>query len=328
MRADRLLSILLLLQTQRRMTTRQLAEQLEVSPRTIHRDMDALSGAGVPVTGQRGQGGGWELLEPYRTDLTGLTSEESQAIFLDALPPSIAALGLDEAARSARIKLLAALSSSARTSVEYTRQRLHIDPTGWSRSPDSVELLPVIQDGIWMNKVVQLSYQRADGKVVEREVHPLGLVAKGQTWYLVGAVKEGMRTYRVSRILAAGLCEDDAVRPEGFNLRSYWEASMAEFQTRLPQYLVRLEVSAKILPRVGFGISFARVEETGEPGSDGWTPVTINFGVPDEAIAFVLRFPEDVRIIDPPEVRDKVLERARVIVELFGRADEGLGIRD
>jgi predicted DNA-binding transcriptional regulator YafY len=322
-RAARLLSILLLLQTHRRMTTRQLAERLDVSPRTIHRDMDALSGAGVPVTGQRGQGGGWELLEPYRTDLTGLTAEESQAIFLGALPPSLSQIGLDEAARSARIKLLAALSTNARTSVEYTRERLHIDPTGWSHSPDSVEQLPVIQDGIWMNKVVQLRYRRADGKVVERQVHPLGLVAKGQTWYLVGTVDEGMRTYRVSRILAARLCEADAVRPKGFDLRAYWQDSMVDFQTSLPQYVVWLEISPAIMPRVRFGINFARVEETGDPGPDGWIPVTINFGVLDEAIAFVLRFPEDTRIIDPFELREQALERAKWAVV---RLEEGAAL--
>ncbi|MGH6914662.1 MAG: helix-turn-helix transcriptional regulator, partial [Geminicoccales bacterium] len=265
MRADRLLSILLLLQVHRRMTTRQLAEQLEVSPRTIHRDMDALSGAGVPVTGQRGQGGGWELLGAYRTDLTGLTAEESQTIFLDALPPSLSALGLDEAARSARIKLLAALTSNARTNVEYTRQRLYIDPTGWSQSSDSVELLPVIQDGIWMNRVLRLTYRRADGKVVEREVHPLGLVAKGQTWYLVGAVDVGMRTYRGSRIVSAERSDADAARPDDFDLRAYWQQSMGEFQSQLPRYDVRMEISPAILPRVRFGINFARIEETGEP---------------------------------------------------------------
>ena len=316
MRGDRLLSILLLLQTHRRMTSSDLAGRLEVSPRTIHRDMDALSGAGVPVVGHPGQGGGWELLEPYRTDLTGLTSLESQTMFLDSLPQPLAELGLDQAARSARIKLLAALSQDARDTVEYTRQRLYIDPTGWrEQTDDAPDLLSTIQDAVWMNRLLQITYRRADGRVVERIVTPLGLVAKGQTWYLVGSVDEGFRTYRISRVVDAQIEDEPATRPPDFDLRAYWEQSTSEFRTTLPRFDVSLEVSNDLLPRIRFGLGFARIDHIGETASDGWTPVRINFGVEDEAIGFILRVPGDVRNIDPAGVYEEAAERARLVVE-------------
>ena len=318
MRADRLLSILLLLQTHRRMTTGELAERLEVSPRTIHRDMDALSGAGVPVVGKPGQGGGWELLEPYRTDLTGLSALESQTIFLDALPQPLAELGLDEAARSARIKLMAALSQGARTTVEQTRQRLYIDPSGWrGRSDGAPGQLATIQDAVWMDRMVQLTYRRADGNVVERVVSPLGLVAKGQTWYLVGAVDEGYRTYRISRVLDARLAEGPVIRPPDFDLRAYWEQSTSDFQTTLPSFIATAHVSPDLLNRLRFGLGFARVEHIGATDPDCWTPVRIDFNVEEEAVGFVVRFGAEIKDIEPEYLIDRALERAYALIERF-----------
>ena len=318
MRADRLVSILLLLQTHRRMTTGALAARLEVSPRTIHRDMDALSGAGVPVVGKPGQGGGWELLEPYRTDLTGLTALESQTMFLDAPPPPLAELGLDTAARSARIKLMAALSRDARATVAQARQRLYIDPSGWrSRSDETSDYLGTIQDAVWMDRVVQLTYRRADGKVVERSVSPLGLVAKGQTWYLVGAVDDGYRTFRISRVVAARIEDEPATRPPEFDLRAYWEQSTSDFRTALPRFVATAHVSPELLNRLRFGLGFARVEHIGQTTSDGWTPVRIDFNVEEEAAGFVIRFGAEIKSIEPEYLIDRALERAYALIERF-----------
>lgn len=323
MRADRLLSILLLLQTHRRMTTGELAERLEVSARTIHRDMDALSAAGVPVVGKPGQGGGWELLEPYRTDLTGLNLAESQTMFLEALPQPLAELGLGAAARSARIKLLAALSRDARATVEHARQRLYIDPTGWgSRQSDAPNHLATLQDAIWIERMVQITYRRADGKVVERIVSPLGLVAKGQTWYLVGAVEAGYRTYRISRVLDAHIDEQPAERPPDFDLRDYWEQSTSEFQTRLPRFVATAHVSEQLLNRLRFGLGFARTEHIGKTDPHGWTPVQIEFGVEEEAIGFILRFGDQIQRVEPEFLIDRALEKAHRMIERFGDADD------
>ncbi|MEZ4521574.1 MAG: YafY family protein [Thermomicrobiales bacterium] len=324
MRADRLLSILLMLQTNRRMTTEELAGRLEVSSRTIHRDMDALSGAGVPVVGFPGRGGGWELLEPYRTDLTGLTRRESQTMFLDALPHPLSDLGLDQAARSARLKLLAALTQDARNTVEHTRQRLYIDPTGWrGQTRDTPGLLSTIQAAVWSNQRIRITYRRADGTVVERAVSPLGLVAKGQVWYLVAATNDDFRTYRISRMIDVEIDDAPADRPPDFDLRDYWEQSTSEFQTALPSFEVQMDVAESLLNRVRFGLGFARVEEIGEPGADGWTPVRIDFGVGDEACGFVLRYGTEIRNVDPPGVMHDALARAQTMIERFGAPDGG-----
>src|SRR5579871_117459 len=182
MRADRLLSIMLLLQVHRRMTASELARRLEVSERTIHRDMEALSAAGIPVTAQRGAGGGWLLLEGYRTNLTGLTNAEIQALFLTTPARLLADLGLGRASDAASIKLLAALPAVSRRGAEYARQRIHVDIAGWGQAEGSIPFLAALQDAIWQEYRVGIAYRRADGAAVERVVDPLGLVAKGSIW--------------------------------------------------------------------------------------------------------------------------------------------------
>ncbi|MEZ4568806.1 MAG: YafY family protein [Thermomicrobiales bacterium] len=322
-RADRLLSILLMLQTNRRMTTEELAGRLEVSSRTIHRDMDALSGAGVPVAGFPGRGGGWELLEPYRTDLTGLTRRESQTMFLDALPHPLSDLGLDQAARSARLKLLAALTQDARNTVEHTRQRLYIDPTGWrGQTRDTPGLLSTIQAAVWSNQRIRITYRRADGTVVERAVSPLGLVAKGQVWYLVAATNDDFRTYRISRMIDVEIDDAPADRPRISTCETTGNSRPASSRRRYPASRSRWTSRSRCSIVSGLD-SFARVEEIGEPGADGWTPVRIDFGVGDEACGFVLRYGTEIRNVDPPGVMHDALARAQTMIERFGAPDGG-----
>src|SRR5215469_4101524 len=236
MRADRLLAILLILQAHGRMTAHELAQRLEVSERTIHRDMEALSTAGVPVVAERGVGGGWRLLEEYRTNLTGLNDAEIQALFLTRPPRLLADLGLDKASEAALIKLLAALPSGARHSAEDARQRIYVDTAGWRRYEEAVPCLPTLQEAIWQERRLRFHYARADdGAVSERVVDPLALVAKGSVWYLVAAVEGEPRTYRVSRIQSAEVLDEACVRPAGFDIATYWERSSAEFQANIPR---------------------------------------------------------------------------------------------
>ena len=216
MRADRLVSILLLLQVNRRTTARELAKRLEVSERTIHRDMDALCSAGVPVTAERGNGGGWGLMEAYKANLTGLNYSEIQTLFLTKPAQLLSDLGLHQASEGALIKLLAALPAMSRRNAEYARQRIHIDTAGWRNSPENVASLPVIQEALWQERKLQFIYERADCEPSERIVDPLGLVAKGSTWYLVAAVDGASRTYRVSRIREARLTEQPSYAPGRF----------------------------------------------------------------------------------------------------------------
>ena len=186
MRADRLLSIVLLLQAHKQMTSRDLASRLEVSERTIHRDMDALSGAGIPVVAARGSGGGWSLLGEYRTDLTGLTETEIQSLFVTKPAKLLADLRLEKAADGALLKLLACLPATFRQGVDRARQRIHVDVSGWSRREEAVPFLPILQEALWLERYVQITYERGEhGEQVQRVIAPFGLVAKGSVWYLL-----------------------------------------------------------------------------------------------------------------------------------------------
>jgi len=187
-RADRLLSIVLLLQTHRHLTSRSLAERLEVSERTIHRDMEALSGAGIPVVAERGSGGGWSLIGEYRTDLTGLNESEIQSLFVTQSPKVLADLKLTKASDAALLKLLAALPAMYRRGAERARQRIYIDSAGWNRNEESVPHLQLVQEAIWAERKLRITYERGpDSEAVERQLDPLGLVAKGRRgiWSLV-----------------------------------------------------------------------------------------------------------------------------------------------
>ena len=319
MRADRLLSILLLLQVNQRMTSRELARRLEVSERTIHRDMEALSASGIPVIADRGAGGGWSLLEEYRTDLTGLNAAEVRSLFLTKPVRLLADLGLEKAAEAARIKLLAALPSVARRGAEYARQRIYVDTAGWPRPDEHIASLPVLQEAIWQERKVELRYRRNDGAVVERLVDPLGLVARGSAWYVIAAVTGDLRTYRVSRVQEARLLDQPAVRPEGFDLQAYWAQSTAEFKAGLPRYPVVVRVGPAMLPRARFTGRFSRIEREDPPDADGWTTLAICFEVEDEAWQYVLGLGPWVEVVEPPALRDKVADLAAGIVAFYQR---------
>jgi predicted DNA-binding transcriptional regulator YafY len=316
MRADRLLSILLLLQVHRRLTAGQLAARLEVSERTIHRDMDALSAAGVPVFAERGTGGGWALTEGYRTNATGLTEAEVRALFLAGPSRLLADLDLDTASEAALIKLLAALPSAHRRGAEDVQQRIHIDVEGWHPGEaDAVPTLPVLQAAIWSERRLALTYQPQTGEARDRLVDPLGLVARGSTWYLVAAVAGEPRTYRVSRVIAARPTDGSFVRPADFDLPVYWERSKADFVAGLPRYVATVRVDPAILPRLAHVGRFARFEPAAEPDADGWVRVTIRFQFAEDAREVILGFGPRIDVLDPPELRDDVISLARAVVE-------------
>ncbi len=203
LRADRLLSILLLLQIHWRMTARELADKLEVSERTIHRDMEALSISGVPVMAERGTGGGWTLPKGYQTDLTGLSQPEIRSLFLGKPSRLMTDLGMHKVSETALTKLMAALPPIQPSGAEYARQRIYVDTANWRRCGEDISLLPTLQDAIWQERKLLFTYQRSEGSISERVADPLGLVAKGNIWYLVAAVAVEPRTYRVSRIRSA-----------------------------------------------------------------------------------------------------------------------------
>jgi predicted DNA-binding transcriptional regulator YafY len=319
MRADRLLSILLLLQVHRRLTARELARRLEVSERTIHRDMEALSGAGVPVTAARGVGGGWMLLEGYRTNLTGLNEAEIQALFLTRPPRLLADLGLDKAAEAGLIKLLAALPATHQRGAEDVRQRIHVDAAGWRQSDEAVPWLPLLQEAIWQERKLRFTYERG-ADAVERLADPLGLVAKGSVWYLVAAVEGTIRTYRVSRIQRATLTDEPCVRPPDFDLASYWEQSTASFITNLPRYPATLRADPAILPWMRQAGRYARIEREDPPDTDGWVRLAMVFEDEHSACEYALSFGARIEVLEPLALREQVLRAAAGIVALYARS--------
>src|ERR1700722_2651459 len=223
MRSQRLLSILMQLQVNRRMTARDLARKLEVSERTILRDMEALSCSGVPVIAERGAGGGWSLLAEYETKLTGLSPEEIQSLFVTRTPKLAVDLGLQQASEGAWTKLQAALPPAARHQADFVRQRVLVDTRGWRNSSESAASLPVLLDALWRERQVRFKYENVLHEAGERTVDPLGLVARGSVWYLIAHRDSELRTYRVSRVRNAETLPAAASRPADFDLAAYWE---------------------------------------------------------------------------------------------------------
>jgi predicted DNA-binding transcriptional regulator YafY len=319
MRADRLLSIMLLLQIYRRLTAGELARRLEVSERTIQRDMDALSTAGVPVVAERGAGGGWALVEGYRTNLTGLNGAEIQSLFTAATPSRLLSdLSLDKAADAAHVKLLAALPAASRELAEYARQRIHVDAAGWGNAEERAPQLRTIQEAVWQGRRLFVSYARGcDRPDAEMLVDPLGLVAKGGVWYMVAAVKGDVRSYRVSRVRSARLSEDETERPEGFDLAAFWAESIARFKTEMPRYFASFRAHKSVVPVLHYAGRFSRVEEESEPDADGWATVRMRFQFEEDACGLALGFGTKVEVLEPVELRAKVAEMAERVLEFY-----------
>ncbi len=317
MRADRLFSIVLLLQSHRHLTARDLAGRLEVSERTIHRDMEALSGAGIPVIADRGAGGGWSLLGDYRTNLTGLNEAEIQSLFVSRPSRLLADLQLDKAAEGALLKLRAALPSSYRRGAEYARQRIYVDIGGWSRSDETVPLLHVLQEGIWQERKLRMKYERSGCEAIERLVDPLGLVAKGSVWYFVAAVDGNVRSYRVSRVQSVELTDTPCIRPLDFGLALFWEHSAAQFRAQLPRYQALVRVRPEIIPLMPYAGRFARVEQVFEPDADGWVRVSLRFDIEEMACQYALGFGSQLEVLEPLALREKVVAAAKNIVAFY-----------
>lgn len=325
MRADRLLSILLLLQTNRRMTAPALARRLEVSPRTVQRDMEALSMAGVPVYAERGAGGGWVLPESYRTDLTGLTDAELRALIVATPGRLLADLGLRQASDAALVKLLASLPAVARRDAELMRQRILVDGAGWHQAPDAVPTLALLHEALWLDRAVRMIYTRHDDEAVEREVHPLGLVAKGRLWYLVAAVDGGVRTYRVSRIQQVDILPQSAQRPADFDLAAFWAESSAQFVARLPRFPLTVRVAPDVVRRLWIPGAYARIQHVGEPEADGWQTAELMLQTEEEACSYVLGFGDRMAVLAPSSLHALVRRRAAEIVAFYETLGEPTG---
>lgn len=247
MRADRLLSILMLLQTRGRMTARDLAEHLEVSERTIYRDFDALSMAGIPLYTERGPGGGCSLMDGYQTRLTGLTETEIRALFLSTVPAPSTDLGMGRALEDALLKVSAALPETSRYNVEHTRQRFYVDMAGWQHEGYDISCLPLLQEAIWCDRKLFIGYYDDTRTRQQSLVEPYGLVAKTGIWYLIGGLAGTRQVLRVSRMYDVRSTDLSFTRPMDFNLVTYW----TEYQTQQKKQFIfshALQKQKKQLP--------------------------------------------------------------------------------
>jgi predicted DNA-binding transcriptional regulator YafY len=323
MRADRLLSLLLLLESRGRMTAYELAERLEVSERTIYRDITALGMAGIPVYAERGPGGGCRLVEGYRTNLTGFTEEEVRTLFLSGAPGLLNDLGLSTAREVAARKLIAALPASYRQRVDQARQRIHVDPVGWSQYDDeAVPHLETLQRAVLNEVRLRLLYRKGSGDVVSRIVDPLGLVAKATIWYLVGRYSDPagqMRVFRVSRVLDVTIVGEASARPVDFDLAEYWRSWSTEFSAMLPRYLVKVRVEPDAIPEVvsilGQGVA-TRLEQTDKDRSSA-AYLSLTYDSLDHARSRLLGLGTLLEVIEPIELRESIIDSASRIVSMY-----------
>lgn len=306
MRSSRLVSILLLLQTRGRMTAAQLAEELEVSVRTVYRDVEALGAAGVPLYGDAGHSGGYRLLDGYRTRLTGLTAGEAEALFLAGAPGPAAELGLGPVLAAAQLKVRAALPAELRAHADRISGRFHLDAPGWYAAGDEAPYLPEVAEAVWNGRILEVVYRRwREPTDVRRRLEPYGLVLKAGRWYVVAG--PGPRTYRVDQILELAVMEQEFTRPEAFDLGAYWTAYQRDFHDRLH----RGEAVVRLAP--GVRLPSAVVLSTDE---EGWTVVRVPIESVEHAQGTFLRLGTDVEVLEPPELRARM---ARTIAELADR---------
>ncbi|MFI5961951.1 helix-turn-helix transcriptional regulator [Streptomyces asoensis] len=312
MKSSRLVSILLLLQIRGRMTAAQLARELEVSVRTVYRDVEALGAAGVPLYGDAGHDGGYRLLDGYRTRLTGLTAGEAEALFLAGVPGPAAQLGLGPVLAAAQLKVRAALPPPLRAHADRISGRFHLDAPGWyaDAAAGDPARLAAVADAVWNDRVLSVVYRRwREPTDVERRLEPYGLVLKAGRWYVVAG--PGPRTFRVDQILELTVSQEVFTRPDGFDLSAHWAAYQRGFHERL--YRDRAEAVVRLAP----GVTLPRaVPLDGPVGPDGRTVVRVPIESVEHAHADFLRLGTDIEVLGPPELRERI---ARTVTELAAR---------
>lgn len=322
MRASRLVQLLLLLQTNGKMTASRLATELEVSVRTIYRDIEALSGAGVPIYAEAGPGGGVRLVDGYRTRLTGLTAEEAEALALSGLPGAASELGLGTVLAAAQPKVDAALPPELRSRAVRMRERFHLDAPGWFRREEPVPHLAVLSRAVWEERRVEVRYRKRDGEV-RRVLDPLGLVLKAGVWYLVALSgrSRDLRTFRVGRMVSAKVIDEACQRPEGFDLAAHWAAAQAEFLGSWTTVPIVVRVHADRLGLVRYAQDPTRADaalaSASAPDADGWVTLTLQYENEEIAGYELMRFGGDLEVLEPTAVRAAIAARASAMVERY-----------
>lgn len=320
MRAARLIKMVLLLQSRPAMTAAELARELEVSERTVTRDAQALSEAGVPVYADRGRAGGYRLIGGYRTRLTGLARTEAEALFLSGLPSALRDMGLADAASAARLKVSAALLPSLRDASDSAARRFHLDAPGWYQEPVTPELLPVLAEAVWDDRLVRARYRRRDGDV-EREMAPYGLVLKAGVWYLCARVADDFRVYRIDRFSAVEVSDERFGRDERFDLPGFWDERAAQFARSLLRAEVTVRLSPQGVRRLPYAMdrSAAReaLEAAGPADAEGWITVTLPVESLEVAYGQLLSLGPESEVLEPAALRDRFAAAAERLRELY-----------
>ncbi|MGW4746801.1 helix-turn-helix transcriptional regulator [Streptomyces sp. NPDC004290] len=315
MKSSRLLSILLLLQTGGRTTAARLAEELGVSVRTVYRDVEALHAAGVPLYGDAGHRGGYQLLPGGRTRLTGLFAPEAEALVLSGMPGAAEGLGLGPHFADARLKLRAALPAALREHVDRLAARFHIDAPGWYDEGDEVPFLPEVADAVRAGRVLEVRYRRwKEPTDVDRRLEPYGLVLKAGRWYLIAGPDP--RTYRVDQILALTVTDDEAAIPADFDLAAHWRASRSDFHRRLHRGEAVVRISARGAARLT-GAAARALADTGVPEPDGWTRAVLPVESPEHAHDTFLGLGAEVEVLAPEDLRDRIASTVRTLARRY-----------
>jgi predicted DNA-binding transcriptional regulator YafY len=306
-RASRLVTLLFTLQRLRGATAAELARELEVSERTIYRDVAALSAAGVPLWTEPGRGGGIRMLDGWRTRLDGLTAQEAAAIFAVGVPQVLAELGMSAALAGAQAKLLATLPADLREHARAVAERFHLDAPGWFHTPQQVTQLAAVAEAVWDQQRLRIGYRRGRDQIVERTLGPLGLVLKAGTWYLAGGVDGTVRTYRVDRIVDAQPTGERFERPDDFDLAEWWEGAAGRFESQMLRATVRLRVGPrglKILPHAAdHDAALKAIAQAGPPDAEGWRQLELDVEGIDVAAGQLTALGGEVEALDPPELR-------------------------
>ena len=316
MRASRLVSLLLLLQNRGQLTAAEVARELEVSERTVYRDVEALSAAGIPIYAERGPHGGVRLVEGYRTRLTGMTEDEARALFLSGLPGPAAELGLGTVMTAARLKVLAALPTELRARATRLVERFYLDAAAWFRPDEAVPNLPILAEAVWESLPLRVTYDRGD-ELAERVLEPLGLVLKAGTWYVVARRNGEIRTYRASRIQSLELGDQRFERPHGFDLASYWLESSAAWERDVPRLAVDVRVDPAYIDQLVDQIgaeAYGAAEPLDGTDPDGWTRLRLRLTYPQDAPGRLLGLGSHLEVLGPDETRQRVVALARGVL--------------
>jgi predicted DNA-binding transcriptional regulator YafY len=320
MKSSKLISLLLLLQSRGRMTAGELAAELEVSERTIYRYVEALQYASIPIYSERGPDGGYQLVDGYRTRLTGLTADEAESLFLAGIPGPAAELGLGTVVAAAELKVLAALPPELRSRATRLHERFHLDAPEWFQGMEDVPHLPAVASAVWEDRRIKVRYLRWKGETT-RTLDPLGLVLKAGLWYLVARSREGIRLYRISRIQSITILDQLFERDPDFDLATTWSFSAQDFEDTVFTHQAQVRLSPlgfEKLELLASGPVAKVVRSSAGPLDDhGWRSATLPLISNTEGVMEILQFGPDIVVEGPAALRRLVAQRVLAMADLY-----------